>query len=257
MAVLDLAGVFFNIRMLRSCFKDKTKYTFLEKCRALAIWQCVCQVTILATSVAESWRGFDDQHRDFCNIFSLLTISTIFLLVSNTTAILMIDFGHPLVGSSKLKMSAAMCLGFVGSTVIWWHSCFANGVYITLMAVIVIQIFCYTVFIALLLAATSTATNTRDQLYHNSSEALKNHCSLLWNVWKEKKRPAFITTLLLMCLVVIISGSPRSPEQTEVLKTVLYSFIMRLVVGIILPLTFSDLIDSSCEGESEIKTVVI
>ncbi|KAL9954692.1 hypothetical protein ACROYT_G042260, partial [Oculina patagonica] len=211
----------------------------------------VCQVTILVTSDAESWRGLHDQHREFCNVFKLLTISTIFLLVCNTTAILIIDFGHPLVGSSKLKISGAMCLGLVGSTVIWWHSCFANGrPYITLMAVIVIQIFCFTVFIALL-AATSTETNTRDQLNQNSSEALKNHCSSLWNVWKEKKRPAFFTTLLLMCLVVIISGSPRSPEQTEVLKTVLYSFIMRFVVGIILPLTFSDLIDSSYKGESE------
>lgn len=248
--------------MLRSCFKDKTKYTFLEKCRALAIWQCACQVTILVTSVAESCRGFHDEHREFCNIFKLVTISTMFLLVCNTTAILIIDSGHPLVcrkrdGSPKLKMSAAMCLGFVGSTVMWGYSCFAHGPYITLMAVIVIQIFCFTLLIALLLAATSTATNTHDQLDQNTSEALKNHCSLLWNVWRENKRPAFFTTLLLMCLVVILSGSPRSPEQSEVLKKVLYSFIMRFVVGIILPLTFIDLIDSSYKGESEIKTVVI
>ena len=69
MATLDLAGFIFDLRMLRSCFKDKTKYTFLQKCRTLAICQCACQVIILLADAVEWWKGLETEPRESCNVF--------------------------------------------------------------------------------------------------------------------------------------------------------------------------------------------
>ena len=56
-AALDLKGIFFNVRMLRCCFKDATKYTFLQQHRSLIIFQCICQGTLPVMDVVESWKG--------------------------------------------------------------------------------------------------------------------------------------------------------------------------------------------------------
>ena len=71
MAALDLTGIIFNLRMLRSCFKDKTKYTFLQKCRTLAICQCACKVVTLVADAAESWKGLETESRETCNVLSI------------------------------------------------------------------------------------------------------------------------------------------------------------------------------------------
>ena len=124
--MLLMVGVFFNLRMLRSCFKDKTKNTFLQKCRTLTVCQCACQVTILVADAVESWIGLETQPRESCNVFRVLSSSTLFLQGCNLVAILMIHFDQPTSHGtrelcSKLKVSAAWSLGFIGSAMIWWY----------------------------------------------------------------------------------------------------------------------------------------
>ena len=124
---LDLTGIFFNVRMLRCCFKDAKKYTFLQQHRSLTISQCICQVTLLVMDVVESWKGFDTQPRESCNVLRMLPISIMFLLACN---IMVLYFDHHTTlrnqrVPAKLKMSAAICLGFVGLAAILFN-CFCE-----------------------------------------------------------------------------------------------------------------------------------
>ena len=77
-AALDLAGVFFSIRMLLSCFKDKPNRTLLQRYKFVVIFQFVYHVTVLAINTVEAWRGFGDQFENEespCTVISLLSIS--------------------------------------------------------------------------------------------------------------------------------------------------------------------------------------
>ena len=75
--------------------------------------------------------------------------------------------------------------------------------------------------------------------------------SLLCKVFVENKKLTFFITILLMCLVIL------SCSLTEVFEEVIYSFISKFVLGIVLPVTFSDLIDSSYENENELQNMVV
>ena len=257
MAALDLAGIIFNLRMLRSCFKDKTKYTFLQKCRTLAICQCACQVTILVADAVESWKGLETQPS---NVFRVLSSSTLFFQGCNLMAILIIYFDQPTSHGaselcSKLKMSAALFLGLIGSAMIWWNSYFSSDFHIFRMAPLPV-LFVVSVAFVILLFAWDARNIIHDQVEDDTQQASMKTCSLLWKVLHEHRRPVLFIFLLLVCLVVILSWSPRSAE-VEVLKEVLYSVITRFVVGIVLPVTFTDLIESSKQEENGLKTVVI
>ena len=259
MAALDLAGIVFNIRMLQSCFKDKTKYTFLQKCRTLTICQCACQGIILVADAVESWKGFEIQPREACNVFIILMCSTLFFQVCNLLAILVIYFDHP-VGqgnlelSSKLKISAALSLGFIGCVVIWWCSCFSQD-FFSQMAITVL--FVVAVAFVVLLFPADARKIIQDPLDDAATpETSTKTYSLLCKVYKEQRQVFFII-LLLVCLVVIISGSPHSAETEGFKEMFFYSIVTRFVVGIILPVTFSDLIELSQKEENGMKIEVI
>jgi len=258
MEALDLAGIIFNMRMLRSCFKDKTKYTFLQKFRALAICQCACQVVILVADAVESWKGLETQPRESCNVFRVLSSSALFFQGCNLIAILIIYFDQPTAHGaselcSKLKISTALSLGFTGSAMIWWYTC-SSQEFLFQMALRVI--FVVSVAFVVLLFAWDARNTIQDQLEDDTQQASMNTCSLLWKVLKEHRRSVLFITLLLVCLLIILSGSPRSAEN-EALKDALYSVITRFVVGIVLPVTFTDLIESSKHDENGLKTAYI
>jgi len=259
MAALDLAGIIFNMQMLRGCFKDKTKYTFLQKCRTLTICQCVCQVTILVADAAESWKGLETQPRESCNVFRALSSSTLFFQGCNLIAILIIYFDQPTSHGtselcSKLKISAALSLGLIGSAIIWWNSYFCQDLHIFQMAALPVLFVVSVAFTLLLWDAKNFIHEQAEP--DDPQEASMETCSLLWKVLQEYRRPVLFIFLLLVCLLVILSGSPRSAEY-ETLKDALYSIISRFVVGIVLPVTFTDLIESSKQDENGLKTVVI
>ena len=236
--------------MLRGCFKDKTQYKFLQKCRTLAICQCACQVILLADAV-ELWKGLETEPRESCNVFSVLSSS----MLCNLMAILIIYFDQPTAHGafelcSKLKISAALFLGFTGSAMIWWYTC-SSGEFLFQMVLKVI--FVTSVAFVLLFFAWDARNNVHVQLEVDTQNASMKTCSLLWKVFKENRRPVHFITLLLLCLFVILSWSPRSAEN-EALKYVLYSIITRFVVGIVLPVTFTDLIELSKQEENGLKS---
>ena len=258
MAALDLAGIAFNLRMLRSCFKDKTKYTFLQNCRTLAICQCTCQVIILLVDAAESWKGLETEPRESCNVIRVLSSSMLFFQACNLMAILIIYFDQPTAHEaselcSKLKISAALFLGFTGSAMIWWYTCSSREF---LFQMVLKVIFLTTVAFVILLFAWDARNNIHVQLEVDTQHASTKACSLLWKIFKGNRRTVLFITLLLVCFLVILSWSPRSAEN-ETRKDVLYSVIIRFVVGIVFPVTFTDLIELSNQEESGLKTVFI
>ena len=259
MAALDLAGITFNLRMLRSCFKNKTMYTFLQKCRTLAISQCVCQVIILLADAVESWKGLETESIESCNVFRVMSSSMLFFQACNLMAILIIYFDQPTAhGSyelcSKFKISAALFLGFTGSAMIWWYTCSSREFFFQMVLRV---IFVTSVAFIILLFALDARNNSHVQLEVDTqpSQSVKT-CSLLWKVFKENRRPVLFITLLLVCLLVILSWSPRSAEN-EARKDVLYSVITRFVVGFVLPVTFTDLIELSKQEGNGLKTAFI
>ena len=258
MAALDLAGIIFNLQMLRSCFKDKEKYTFLQKCRTLAICQCVCQVIILLADGLEMSEGLKTES---CNIVRVLSNSTLFFQGSNLMAILIISFDQPRAhGTSrlctKLKISAALSLGLFGSAIIWWNSYFSQDrLHIFQMTPLPV-LFVVSVAFIVLLFAWDARNIIHDKVEDDPQEASMETCSLLWNVLQEYRRQVLFIFLLLVCLLVVLSWSPRATEY-EVLKDALYSAISRFVVGIVLPVTFTDLIESSKQEENGLITAFI
>ena len=255
-AATDMVGIIFNIRMLRRCFKEKSlRYTFLQKCRTLAICQCACQVVILVADAAESWKGLEAESRLSCNVFSALSSSMLVFQGSNLMAISIVYFDQPTGHEaselrSKLKISAALSLGFTGSAVIWYNGCFFQE-FLFEMALRVF--FVVSVAFVLLLFAWNTKNSIHVQLEDDSQKASMETCSLLWKVLQEHRRPVLLITLLIVCLVVILSWSPRLAGN-EALKGVLYSFITRFVVGIFLPVTLTDLIELSKEDDRRIES---
>ena len=269
-SALDLAAIFFNVRMLLICFKYKAKHKFLQKFRVLAIFQCACQVTILVSETIGWWKGFDVKPNESCDVFRVLSLSVMFFQACNLTAIMTAYHGHPVAHENgelfaNLRMSAALIVGFVGSAVIWWYNCYSHAP-ISRLALKVA--FVVTVsFVVLLMLAAALTTNAEEQREITSpeSDTAINTWSLLWNICKESKKPLFFTALLSACLVMILSGEPRSEsllcqdfEQDAFFKEILYSAITKFAVGIVLPVTLYDLIKySSSEGNKDKTTVSV
>lgn len=236
-AALDLVGVFFSARMLWTCFQEGMKNTFLYKCRTLVICQCVCQATFFVTDGVQSWKGFEIQARESCDV-QVLSISTLFFQACNITAMKLVysDYGSPSNqgASARLKITVALSLGFIGSAMTWWYSCFSQE-FLPQM-ILVIMFIVSAAFVILL------AVHSRERLVNTTNPSAKTR-SLDWNVCKESKTPVAFIILLLTCLVVVLSDATRSTVHFNV---IVYSAIMifqRLCVGIGLPLTITDWID--------------
>ena len=111
-------------------------------------------------------------------------------------------------------------------------------------------------FVVLLLVEDSMNNNIHDQVEKTTARTSIKTCALLWKFCKENKMCMLFIVMLLMCLAVILIGLPRSSlsigfEQARFFHEVVYSLITRFVVGIVLPLTISDLIEGSYVEETE------
>ena len=259
MAALDLAGIIFNMRMLWSCFNDKRKYTLLQKCRTLAVCQCACQVAILLAGAAELWEGLETEYREFCDVFRVLSSSMLFFQGCNLMTISITCFDQPAAHGtsklcSKLKILAALSLGLAGSVMIWCDSCIFQEFrfQMVLRVIFVVRV----AFVILLLAWDARNHNIQDQLDEDKEQVSMKTCSLLWKVLKENRRPVLFVTLLFVCLLILSSWSSRSAESGAQID-VPYSVITRFVVGIVLPVTFTDLIELSKQEENGLETAFI
>ena len=267
-AILELSAVFLNVRLLLFCFKDEKRYKFLQKGRVLVILQFVCQVTILVADAIEWWNGFKVQLSESCDVPRVLSISLMFFQPCNLIAIMTISCScednatqKTQELSSKLRIGAALTLGFIGSCLIWWNGCVNDG-YSSQFALKFIFVVTTTYVVSQFGVALigDKGLHQEEPLTDATSEEKANALSM----WTKGRRPLFMTALMLLFLIIILSGKPssgsllcRHDSDEETLCTELvYSFITKFAVGIFLPMTLYDLIDSSYEG-NKVKTLTL
>lgn len=255
---LDIVTLYLNARLLMICFKDKSKYTFLENCGALAICQGAYQVIILTADSVELWNGFTILPGETCSPFRVLSLSVMFFQTCNLTAMMTVYNEHPAgrktqEPSSKARMYAALSLGVVGSAVIIWHNCCVQDL-IPLLALK--TAFVVIVALVILLLAAALTKNVENNTLE--SQAAIDKCASPLKDHKRSKKPIFFTALLLLGLVLIVSGVPNTDSmpyeddvQVTLFKEALYSVITKFALGIVLPVTLYDLINASYVGKKD------
>ena len=147
----------------------------------------------------------------------------------------------------KVRIFAALCLGFVGSAMILWHNCFSHS--LISKVVFGVAFFVTVSLVVFLLAVTLTKNLETDS---TESQSATDTSLSVWRFWKENMMPMVFSALLLVCLVLILSGVPHSEsllykdlEEVAIFKEVMFSVITKFAVGIVIPLTLHDLINSS------------
>lgn len=248
----DLAAVYFNIRMLLSCFKDRTKRPSLQKLRPFVICQCFYQVTILATNTLKVWGALGVDHGEpFC-VLRMLETAMKMLLYCNLIAISVVIVPEDKDRQFRpmLLVFAALCLVFIGSTAIWRHSCWLREV---LPQKAMILILAFLLLLLLLLYAKITQLDLIDTELQTSSP-----CDIL----RENKTFILATFWLILCCGLIllkVLDLPWVPLKELGEQNVFYlnAFMLNSVVGIALPLVLTDWLNSSKEEETEMKTILV
>jgi len=147
--------------------------------------------------------------------------------------------------SSKVKIAVAVSTGVIGFILIWWYSCGSQQI-LSLKAVRVLSV--ASVASAVFVLGMTLRNNIHDLTEGMTTEASTKTCPLLWTVLKEDKTPISFIALLLMSFVVILIDVPRLSLH---FKEILWFFIIRFAVGIMLPSNVCDIINSSYEERNK------
>ena len=248
LVLLDLTALLFNSEMLWCCYRTKMMSKFLKKSRALCIIQGICQLTILATASVQAVMDcyIDDQRSNSCQILKLVLLSTMFLHVYNLMTILTMYFGRILPCDTRkqntsFKLYATLSMGFIESVVLL---CFNILPPMNYSEVSVKVLFVVTLMLFFITVSRNGPSDKSDQ-----AEPLIT------------KRRVFIVIGLLLCLFLVYRDESSSLlwdfEESEVAKEVLFIFTPKFIFGIILPVTFCDLIEFRAKEEITTKTFII
>ena len=252
LAALDLAGIYFNIRMLLSCLKNDRELAFLQKYKPFVICQFVYQVSVLAMNTIEAWSGVDVQHGDSYGFLKMLSICVNIVMVSNLAAMSILAAYHRTVYKNqqlppKLLILAPVCVGFIVSAIVWWHSYWLHKSESQNLTI--------NIFFAVLLLLLFVTWIKYTQLDQTSG---KLEAGLLWDSDKEKRKACFVTAwLVISCGVLIALRSFPWPSLEESEEKIICLFLMNTVVGIAMPVAFNCLFESIREEENVSETVVI
>lgn len=264
-SVLDLAAVFFNGRMLLGCFRDKTKYKFIQKCWILASLQAACQVAIIIADAAEWWNGFPVQLTESCNVLRVLSLSMMFFQTCNLTAIITVYYEHPVghLGRKSHSMYVVLYLGFIGSSIFSWHCCFSQTPLSRAVFKVALILIIYFVFYLLSAALDKKDAENNWEVTSIKSDASMNlrFSSWSWEAWKGNKKFLLFTVLFTACSVLIFSGVAREGFESALwgrdLKRemsfdgIVYLLVIKFCVGTGLPVTLYELINSDYTGKKQ------
>ena len=252
LVVLDLAGLYFNVKMLRVCFKSASKpRVFHQKYRPLVINQFLYQMTILTMNSIEVLDALDVQQvRRMCSFFQILSVCVNITLVLNfITAILIIGLCHHMLNhlSPVLLMLSPVCFGFFGSACFWWCSCFLHGFEYEILAVI----FSFVLLLFLLV----------NLIGHRLLKPSENERSkLLWGTLKENnyKNLCHLTVWVVICCgtPVIIQVDVNTISSWPFFETMFTLAIMNAIVGVIFPLVLIHLLHSIDDENQVINSIV-
>lgn len=252
-----MLGVFFNLRMLLSSLKNKTKYTFLQNIWPVVICQTFYHVTVLTVNTVDAWTRLDVQRLEYCSVVYVL-VSTVmtFFVSGNLMAILATESRNTLesVNQSRepfftrtLFRTAVLALGFSVVVFLRCYICFDQQLAFYVMNISVMVL--VTIIVLLLVACGSTMPSLDlDRIARNRPMP---RTSLLTRCKKNKGTVLFVA-LFLMCTGLAVTQL----FSTQTFQARSYLLIMNAVVGIALPVAFNDFFVLSSELENEIKNVV-
>ena len=159
---------------------------------------------------------------------------------------------HPIVYknqqlSPKLLILAPVCVGFIVSAIVWWHSYWLHKSESQNLAI--------NIFFAVLLLLLFVTWIKYTQLDQTSG---KLEAGLLWDSDKEEGKACFVTAWLVICCGVLIAlRSFPWPSLEESEEEIICLFLMNTVVGIAMPVAFNCLFESIREEENVSETVVV
>ena len=257
-AICGILGIFCNVRMLCTCFKDNTK-------RALVASQFLAQVTIIAVNIVETWKEHSQDiiwmaHPENCfPLYKLVTIFATFFSCGNLLLMVALKSRGPFSESEKeellteLLLLPGIFLAAVGSGSVWWLSCFSqdNDSGTNLITV--------SVFILLLIMTILVFAAWQTRVDHEGHKL-----SSLFDCFREDFGTVLFVMLFTMCIgaltihISIPSGydSPLT-RVSQMSDEAVYMFIMNYTVGIAMPLTVVDLNESSYQQKDKKETKVM
>lgn len=254
MSVLDLAGLFFGIRMLLSGFKDKAKYPLLQRYRLITISQFVCQVTILATNTLKA--SIDFQHEEsLCSAIGLVTMSTNFFVISNFVAMAVVHYHLAVVNfdrelSPKLVWSVTSAVGFVTSAIISWSACFCQNCVFHVVFSAFIWLLSYVTVAIVAWRSYKHIRKQEEQTDPKASTKASQH-----GICCGKKTLMYVVCFGAMVTSVCLYCYESFEGTGKLYKEALYLFAVSFIVGIVLPVSFKDLIESNYEEQNWRKPV--
>ena len=262
-----LIGVLFNIRLLASCFKDKTKYTILQKCRPAMIFQCILQLILLALNAYQVTKAFSDhQEKEWCGTNGVFTTPVAFFLIYNLLAILAIE--DPSIVGLKRKlspiqaMSAAFITGIISCGILLWAGFFSTAELCTSHLASIAA--CWLMIGILLVLAWKICMHV-DQ---DAAKTTSRETSPELNFQSKHKATVFLAALVVVCILfailklvetVVISLQQRVDFQNwtdiQFFQKLVSVNVIWLAVGIALPVCFQQLIDYSADAYELMKTI--
>ena len=251
-----LVGVLFNIRMLVSCFKDKAKYTVLQKGRPFMICQCILHLILLALNANEVTGTFgNEQVQQWCGGVQMMSVG--YLMIFNILAMLAIEH-HSIVGlKHALSPRVALLMFGIISCGILFFFIFPTAELCA--SYITFTVFCSLPMVLMLLLVWRSCTHVDHDTTNSSTETL----SILMKSLMENKMVVFFSTLIAVCTICIIildvirltvvTSFPQS--DIKLFERVIYLYAMCFTVGITLPLHFKQIIE--CSGNEADEKVIL
>ena len=218
------------------------------------ICQFVYHVSALAMNTVDAWTRLEVQQEEYCSTIYLSTSTLMtFCVAGNLMAILTLDSRIPvahqqqkLFPTCELFTTTALALGFTVSVILRWYTCFREQFAFHVMVISLIVV--VTIVVLLRLAASGLSLQV-DNITPKPTAMPKT--SLPHRFMKNKGIVLF-AALFLMCVGV----SVIQLVSPQAFHAAYHLLIVNAVVGIALPLTFKDFVDSNSELKIEIKTVV-
>lgn len=265
-SVLDIIGIFFNIRMVLSCLNwNKEKNAHLENYRIITTCQFVYQVTILSLNTVEVWKGLDVQHEESCSVLNVLSISLSVFLVCNLTALSVVHFQPAALRQNRKEqfaeivvsavVPATLAFGFVISIILSWFICSSYSTRDFIFSKVFTNHLWPLAILAVLVACTAcfywspdTTTTTEDSTTTYQLETCL----------KENTKTILFLVMLFCFGVIIFRYCDRSLVDTKLMFAKFVCLLtMNFAVGIVLPVTFKDFIESSYQGYNETELTVV
>lgn len=247
-----LIGLFFNIKMILGCFR-KRKSPQPHKYSAVIALQFVYHVAILTMNTVEVWQGLEEKPENFCSVFKALMISVNVLQFFNIIAVCFICYSPDAFADRQFfnfaLTASSTALGLLACILCVWFTCsnFLDFLYRASIAGLLLS-----VLAAFLLCATTLIfpwCSQKSFVPESPQEKM---------FFPENKKTAVFCPIMLLCFGVplVFYAKPDLISDPRLTKFICL-LTMNLIVGIILPVTFSALTTELSYTETHEMTVKV